>query len=374
MLKITENFLKALINATPNAVYLKDKNGKYLMINEKGAQTVGLTVKDFIGKDDKEIFPEEIAEKVMQIDRNVFNGQNHNGEEKVNEDLYFYSHKFIIEDEESGEKVLAGISTDISELKISENELLEARRKAEEANSHKSTFLQNMSHELRTPLNAIIGFSSILSGESGVKDDKIKENVAEYAQLINSSGIHLLEIINDLLDLSKIGAGEQEFFESEIDVKYVIETCIQTSASLAKQNNIIIEENFPEQEVTLKGDEKILRQMIYNLLSNAIKYSCKDSIVTVGLKVRNSGGLDISVIDKGMGMSEEDLLTAMIPFRRTSQFKNSDISGTGLGLPLVDAFIKLFNGMLNIKSTVGEGTRATLHFPPARSILGDNYF
>ena len=96
------------------------------MINEKGAKTVGLTVKDFIGKDDNEIFPAEIAKRVMEIDQNVFNGQNHNGEEKVNDDLYFYSHKFIIEDEESGEKVLAGISTDISELKISENELLEA--------------------------------------------------------------------------------------------------------------------------------------------------------------------------------------------------------------------------------------------------------
>ena len=169
-----------------------------------------------------------------------------------------------------------------------------------------------------------LGFQVFLAVESGVKNDKIKENVAEYAKLINSSGIHLLEIINDLLDLSKIEAGEQEFFESEIDVKYVIETCIQTSASMAKQRNIIINEDFPEQDITLKGDEKILRQMIYNLLSNAIKYSCEDSIVTVALKVRNSNGLDISVIDKGMGMSEEDLLTAMIPFRRTSQFKNSE--------------------------------------------------
>lgn len=369
MLNISKNFLEAIIEASPNAIYLKDEQGRYLMINEKGASSVGLSVEDFIGKTDVEVFPADLANRVMELDRQVFAGQDHNGEEKVSDELHFYSNKFIIEDDDTGERVMVGISTDISELKSSEKELEREKLKAEEASSHKSVFLQNMSHELRTPLNAIIGFSSILSGEGGIGPDEFDESFLEYAKLINSSGIHLLAIINDLLDLSKIEAGEQEFAESEIDTKYVIETCIQTLSGISKERNIMISEDFPDQIITLKGDEKIMRQMAYNLLSNAIKYSNDDSEVTVKLSIRNSGGIDVAIIDDGIGMSDEDLTTAMIPFRRASQVKNTEISGTGLGLPIVDAFIKLFQGNLDIKSEQGIGTTATLHFPAERSVL-----
>lgn len=366
--KINNNFLAAIIEATPNAIYLKDEDGRYLMINEKGAEAVGLKVENFIGKTDADIFPEELATKVMALDRQVFDGTPHSGEERVDDELVFFSNKFIIEDDETGERVMAGISTDISELKSTENKLSDARIKAEEASTHKSIFLQNMSHELRTPLNAIIGFSSILSGEGGITPEKFDDNFREYAELINSSGVHLLAIINDLLDLSKIEAGEQEFTEDEIDVKYVIESCIQTLSGLAKENNIVVKENIPENNIIMKGDEKILRQMIYNLLSNALKYSLSENDVTVELTVTDRDGINIAVIDSGIGMSNKDLETAMIPFRRASQVKNSDISGTGLGLPLVDAFIKLFDGTLFIKSEEGIGTNATLLFPQERSI------
>ena len=315
MKPINKNFLAAIVEATEIAIYLKDEDGKYLMINDKGAKTVGKTAEDFIGKDDSEVFSEELAKRVMALDKKVIEGTEFSGEEYVSDGLYFYSHKFIVEDKVTGERAMAGISTDISALKSTEKKLFEARRTAEEASKHKSTFLQNMSHELRTPLNAIIGFSSILSGESGVQADKFAENFKEYAKLINSSGIHLLAIINDLLDLSKIEAGEQDFQEGEVDVTYEVESCIQTLRNLANQKNITITENFLSYDFMMKGDEKILRQMVFNLLSNAIKYSQGESEVMVNLTIRNSGGLDISIIDNGMGMSKDDLHTAMIPFR-----------------------------------------------------------
>ena len=369
MLNISKNFLKAIIEATPNAIYLKNEQGKYIMINEKGASSVGKTINDFIGKTDAEVFPPELANTVMELDRKVFAGNNHNGEEKVSDDLYFYSHKFTITDEDTGERLLVGISTDISDIKNTEKELERAKLKAEEASNHKSVFLQNMSHELRTPLNAIIGFSSILTGESGIEINKVDDSYFDYAKLINSSGVHLLAIINDLLDLSKVEAGEQDFTESDIDIKYVIETCMQTLAGIAKDKNITITEDFTDHNITIKGDEKIMRQMIYNLLSNAIKYSNEDSETTVKLYVTGERGVDVSIIDDGIGMSEEDLTTAMIPFRRSSHVKTSDISGTGLGLPIVDAFVKLFQGSLEIKSDHGVGTKATLHFPAERSVI-----
>lgn len=338
------------------------------MINENGAKSVGMTVDDFIGKDDTEVFPPDLAKAVRALDKQVFDGEVHEGEEPANEGRIFYSHKFTIKDEETGERVLVGISTDITQFKNNERDLIEARQKADEANRHKSTFLQNMSHELRTPLNAIIGFSSILSGESGADDAQFIENYKEYARLINSSGIHLLAIINDLLDLSKIEAGEQEFNENEVDVCYEVEACIQTLRAMAIQNDISIHEDFPDEDIMIRGDEKILRQLVYNLLSNAIKYSYHDGEVTVKLSYRNSGGLDISIIDEGIGMSAEDIHTAMTPFRRTAQVKESEITGTGLGLPLVDAFIKLFDGHLELQSERGKGTTAMLHFPPERSL------
>ncbi|MDG1997012.1 MAG: PAS domain-containing sensor histidine kinase [Emcibacteraceae bacterium] len=366
MQSINKNFLEAVIKVTPNAIYIKAEDGKYLMINDKGAQSVGMVVEDFIGKDDSEIFPDAVGKRVMALDREVFNGTPHSGEERIDDYKIFYSHKFILEDEETGERVLAGISTDISELKQTENELSEARTKAETASKHKSTFLQNMSHELRTPLNAIIGFSSILSGESGMDDNVTAEKMKEYSGLINSSGVHLLAIINDLLDLSKIEAGEQEFRENEIDVCYEVESCIQTLRTVALQNNIVISEDLPKKDVMMRGDEKILRQLVFNLLSNAIKYSYNDNSVEVKLTIRNSGGLDIIIVDKGIGMSADDLQTAMIPFRRTAQVKDSEIAGTGLDLPLVDAFVKLFGGQFEIQSERGLGTTAILHFPKER--------
>lgn len=366
---MNKKFLEALIDASESAIYLKDINGKYLMINKKGAKSIGCEVADLIGKDDKDIFPPNVAERVMALDKSVFEQEDFHGEERADGDQYFYSHKFILIDPETNEKILAGISTDISDLKRTEKKLVEAQIKAETANQHKSTFLQNMSHELRTPLNAIIGFSSILAGESGVKSMKIEENITEYANLINSSGVHLLSIINDLLDLSKIEAGEQDFNEVEIDIKYEISSCIRTLKNLALENTVTLEEDIPDQDFYLKGDEKILRQLLYNLISNSIKYSLPDNNVKIRLSLRDHGGIDISIIDNGVGMTQDELAIAMIPFRRIADTRNSEIVGTGLGLPLVDAFIKLFQGRLNIQSVKGEGTVATLHFPSDRTII-----
>ena len=312
MSKISKDFLAAIIEAMPNPVYLKDENGKYLMINENGAESIGLHVDDIIGKDDADIFPAEVAERVMALDKKVFGGYLHSGEEKVNDDLHFYSHKFILENVEKKERVMVGISTDVTELKKTERELYAARQKAEEASTHKSIFLQNMSHELRTPLNAIIGFSSLLSGETGTDRADFIDNTKEYAELINASGVHLLSIINDLLDLSKIEAGEQEFIEGEIDISYEIHSCIRTLSSMAKENNITVQEDIPDKLLEMQGDAKIFRQLIYNLLSNAIKYS-EASKIEVKLDKKNSSfevvikdngiGFDINTVNLGNGLS-----------------------------------------------------------------------
>ena len=134
------------------------------------------------------------------------------------------------------------------------------------------------------------------------------------------------------------------------------------------QNNIVIKEEIPEDEIIMQGDERILRQIVYNLLSNSIKYSLSDGEVKVKLSYRNSGGLDIAIIDEGIGMSRDDLNKAMIHFRCAAQVKENEITGTGLGLPITEAFVKLFQGHLDIQSKLGIGTIATIHFPALRVI------
>jgi signal transduction histidine kinase len=228
-----------------------------------------------------------------------------------------------------------------------------------------------MSHELRTPLNAIIGFSSILAGEGGISSEKSLAKTQEYASMIKESGTHLLSIINGLLDLSKIEAGKQDFQDEEIDIGYEIDTCLKILQNLATEKKIELTRTIPQDDLILNGDTKILRQMLINLISNSIKYSEIGCYVKVSASVGEDNGINISVVDNGNGMSQADLSIAKEPFGRSKQAIMSDTPGTGLGLPLVEAYVKLHQGKLDMHSELGKGTTMTLSFPPERSVLNE---
>ena len=238
----------------------------------------------------------------------------------------------------------------------------EAEQRAEEASQSKSAFLANMSHELRTPLTGIIGFSGMMEQETmGPLPPKYKE----YAEDIEKSGKHLLDLINDILDLSKAEANKIELDADLHSVASIIEQSDRLVAGLLETYRVNIETEIPEALPEFRIDRRRIVQCVVNLLSNAIKFSPDDSLVRLKAATTASGGLSISIQDEGQGMSAADLKIAMQPFgqiRHGPEVQHEP--GTGLGLPLVKLMMELHGGDLEISSKPGTGTTARLIFPP----------
>jgi signal transduction histidine kinase len=246
------------------------------------------------------------------------------------------------------------------ERKRTELQLTEAKEEAEAANRAKTTFLAHMSHELRTPLNAVIGFSDIIAG--GMLGPDAWEVCREYARYINSSGRHLLKLVNDILDMSKSLAGQWELQEENVDLPALLRECVDLVTVQAAQKQIAIGLTAPAEAAPLKADELRLKQTMLNLLSNAVKFSHPGSRVEVVLGYADDGDLQVSVSDRGVGMRPEDIPIALEPFR---QLKNAGAGqeGTGLGLPLAKMIVEKHGGALTIDSGLGAGTTVRVTLP-----------
>jgi two-component system, cell cycle sensor histidine kinase PleC len=237
-----------------------------------------------------------------------------------------------------------------------------ALERAEEANRAKSEFLANMSHELRTPLNAIIGFSDM------IYSGNFPRRTPEYSKLIRDSGYHLLDLINDILDLAKIEAGRLALQETKIDVCAIVSDCLAMIASKAQAGSVTVTSELPRPCPQLLADERALKQILLNLLSNAVKFTPSGGNVTVNVAVPPDGALSISVIDDGMGIAQEDLRRVFESFGQGRHDVRTAEKGTGLGLPIVKGLVDAHGGHVTLDSTVGEGTRVTIHFPASRVV------
>jgi PAS domain S-box-containing protein len=244
--------------------------------------------------------------------------------------------------------------------------LREARDQATAASRSKSEFLANMSHELRTPLNAIIGFSEALERElfGPVGSPRYRE----YAEDIHDSGVHLLNLINDILDLSKIEAGHFKLHEDEADLDAVVASACRIVRHRAQQAAITIETALPSPAVGLVADERALKQILINLISNAVKFSEDRSTVRIEAVVRGEG-LRIAVIDQGIGIAAEDIPKALAPFTQIDGTLSRAHEGTGLGLPLAKHLTELHGGELIIESEPGVGTAVYVDLPASRLVL-----
>ncbi len=214
-----------------------------------------------------------------------------------------------------------------------------AMQRAEEANRAKTEFLANMSHELRTPLNAIIGFSEVIEHEILGKAASSLKYVG-YARDINNAGCHLLNVINDILDIAKIDVGRLELDERVFDLEHILEGCVKMLAEQAEKNGVGLARTTPAPLPDFRGDEMKFKQVVLNLLSNAIKFTPEGGHVTLEAEVEANGALRVAVVDTGIGIAPEDLAKVMAPFMQVESVHSRRYEGTGLGLPISRALTR----------------------------------
>jgi two-component system cell cycle sensor histidine kinase PleC len=252
----------------------------------------------------------------------------------------------------------------IGELEQAKAKSDEARRRAEAANIAKSRFLAQMSHELRTPLNAILGFSEVMKNE--IFGTHAVAAYKDYSNDIHESGVHLLGLINEILDLSRIEAGRYELNEEAVDLVQAVQECHHLLKIRAKNRGLTIHELFEPDMPKLWADERAIRQVCLNLLSNAIKFTPQGGEIWMRVGWTAAGGQYLSVADTGPGIPEEEIPIVLDSFGQGSNAIKSAEQGAGLGLPIVKSIIDLHGGTFSLKSKLREGTDVTVTFPPER--------
>jgi signal transduction histidine kinase len=256
---------------------------------------------------------------------------------------------------------LVAVALDLTERSEIEAQLSAAKEAAELASRAKTEFLANMSHELRTPLNAIIGFSQMIRDE--YRGPVGRPEYKDYASDIYDSSCHLLDIINDLLDVSKIEAGMLTLHETEFDLGPLVDGTCRLIEPRARDTGIALVVEMERPGPMLHADERMLRQILLNLLSNAVKFTPRGGRVTITAAAAAAGELLLSVRDTGIGIAAEDFERVMQPFGQVESALGRRQNGTGLGLPLTRGFVKLHGGVLALASEVGAGTTVSVRLP-----------
>ncbi|QCI69207.1 PAS domain S-box protein [Phreatobacter stygius] len=259
---------------------------------------------------------------------------------------------------------LAAVFRDMTQWKKAEEDLVAARRQAEQASSQKSDFLAKISHEIRTPLNAIIGFSEVMMEERFGPIGN--ERYRDYLKDIHASGGHVLSLINDLLDLSKIEAGKLELSFTSVDLNDVVQSTVAIMQPQANRERVIIRSSLMGKLPNVVADARSLRQIALNLLSNSVKFTPAGGQIIVSTALSDAGEAVLRVRDTGVGMTDTELQAAMEPFRQVATSNPQSVKGTGLGLPLTKALVEANRASFGISSTPNQGTLVEVVFPATR--------
>ena len=264
---------------------------------------------------------------------------------------------------EDGDKLCA-VLRDVTYWKRTEEELINARQQAERASTAKSEFLAKISHEIRTPLNAIIGFSEVMMDErfGPVGNERYRQ----YLKDIHSSGGHLISLLNDLLDLSKIEAGKLDLTFVSVNLNDLVQQCVATMQDQANRERVIIRTSLPVSLPPIVADARSVHQIVLNLLSNSIKFTGVAGQVIVSTAIDDDNEVVLRVRDTGVGMSDTELQTALEPFRQLATSSRWGSNGTGLGLPITKALAEANHARFLITSQVDDGTLVEVTFPAIR--------
>ncbi len=358
-----EALYRTLIEAAPQVIWVADADGQVALLNKAWHEFSGRAEEESLGTRWAEaLHPEDLPDVLAKWERAYNHGETYSGECRFQaKDGSYQTFIFIGTPvrNESGEIInWVGINTNIADRVQAEIALQEAKDAAEYANRAKSEFLATMSHELRTPLNAIIGFSEILRDEIlGTLNDEQKELILD----IRTSGNHLLAMINDILDLSKIEAGKMDLQLEQFSIREAVTevNTIITALANKKQIQLVLE---LDQDVSIEADKLKFKQILYNLLSNAIKFTNEGGKVTTKFEVSSSALLG-SVTDTGVGISPQDREKLFQPFTQLDASSTRAHGGTGLGLALTNRLIQLHGGKIRVDSEIDEGSTFSFTFP-----------
>jgi len=370
--EVEKKYRKIFDNAA-SGIYQIAPDGSILSGNPSLAHILGYSNVDEILMDNSNIENVYVRKADFQLYKNEITRQNfiRNFEEQIRcqdgKVIWVNNNARVVRDDDGEILYYEGAIEDITQRKQAELELKEAKVNSDLASRAKSEFLTNMSHELRTPLNAIIGFSEIIKGEAlGEIENK---SYVDYAKDIHLSGARLLSVINEILGISKIEAGERNINETLIDLKSICQTCMDLMASKIDSSQLLIANVIQNDIPQIIGEELAFKQMVMNLLSNAIKFTPKGGTVTFDVEYdmdNEEQDLRLSITDTGVGIDEADIPKAMSPFGQLDNALSKSHGGTGLGLTLVESLIGLHGGRVELLSQKGLGTTVTLVIPSKR--------
>ncbi|MEG3617936.1 DAHL domain-containing protein [Magnetovibrio sp. PR-2] len=361
--------LSRAVEQSPASVMITDTYGHISYINPKFERVSGYSYTEAVGQKANLLSSgEKSPTEYANLWQTISNGEEWRGEfhNKRKDGTLFWEYASIspVKDEHGKITHFLAVKEDITERKQAISELMRAKEQAELASHAKTQFLANMSHELRTPLNAIIGFSEIIKeqmfGPLG------NDNYIEYSANILASGHHLLDVINDILDVSRIEAGTMTIREDVVDLGHLCDESIEMVSPQVEMAKLELSKSVQDSLPLLRGDMIRIKQIIINLLSNAIKFTPQDGKVELVAAENKDGSVSLIVRDTGFGIPIDKQEKILEPFEQVSDIYNRNHEGSGLGLFLVTSFVNLHDGTLTIESEIDQGTTITVTFPATR--------
>lgn len=344
-----------------------DHHGRFVRINDKFTEMTGWEPIDLMGQELTKIIPIDQHKLAWDRHKSALSQKVKNfGEIRIlqqdGNEMNVMVTSAIME-LSNGRSFRITTVVDVTELKNIEHDLRRAKDEADEANKAKSAFLANMSHELRTPLNSIIGFSEIIKTEA--LGEIAQKPYIDYAKDIHNSGTRLLSVINEILGISKIEAGERNLNESVVKIPSLAQSCVDLMATKIEASSLTISNMIDADLPDVIAEELALKQIIMNVLSNAIKFTPEGGAITLSSDY-SGDDLSISITDTGIGIDEADIVKALSPFGQVDASHARGNSGTGLGLTLVDSLMRMHGGSIDMVSQKGFGTTVTLFIPNHR--------